>query len=67
MGVVVNLKTGRLAPTKHRVNVAEYYRMSEVRILKPDLRVELIDVEVCDLDPISPARAIGLSLDRCHP
>ncbi len=37
---------------RHRINVDEYYRMSEVGLLAPDARVELIDGEVIDMAPI---------------
>ena len=37
---------------RHRVTVDEYYRMSEVGLLAPDARTELIDGEVIDMAPI---------------
>jgi len=37
---------------RHRLSVAEYYRMAEVGILQPDARVELIDGEIIDMAPI---------------
>src|SRR6185436_2701680 len=43
-----------LAPTKHRFNVEEYYRMAETGVLKPDARVELLDGEIIDMSPIGP-------------
>jgi Uma2 family endonuclease len=37
---------------RHRLTVAEYYRMAEVGILSPEARVELIEGEVIDMPPI---------------
>ncbi len=37
---------------RHRYTVAEYYRMAETGILKPDERVELIEGEIIDMPPI---------------
>ena len=37
---------------RHRITVDEYYRMSEVGLLAPDARTELIDGEVIDMAPI---------------
>ena len=39
-------------PRRHRLSVADYYRMAEVGILAPDARVELIDGEIVDMAPI---------------
>lgn len=39
-------------PRRHRLTVADYYRMGEVGILAPDARVELIDGEIIDMPPI---------------
>jgi Uma2 family endonuclease len=47
-----NVLQGQLTPAKHRLNVGEYYRMAEAGILKPDQRVELIDGEIYDMNPI---------------
>ena len=38
-------------PRRHRLTVAEYYRMGEAGILAPDARVELIDGEIIDMAP----------------
>jgi Uma2 family endonuclease len=38
-------------PSRHRLTVADYYRMAEVGILAPDARVELIDGEIIDMAP----------------
>lgn len=38
--------------TRHRLTVADYYRMAEAGVLPPDARVELIDGEVIDRAPI---------------
>jgi Uma2 family endonuclease len=40
------------AIVRHRFNVDEYYRMAEVGILAPDIRVELIDGAIVDMAPI---------------
>jgi Uma2 family endonuclease len=38
-------------PRRHRLTVADYYRMGEVGILAPDSRVELIEGEIIDMAP----------------
>jgi Uma2 family endonuclease len=38
-------------PRRHRLTVADYYRMAEVGILDPEARVELIDGEIIDMAP----------------
>jgi len=39
-------------PSRHRLSVAEYYRMAEAGILNEDDRVELIEGEIIDMPPI---------------
>ena len=39
---------------RHQINVDEYYRMAEAGIIPPDARVELIEGEIIDMDPIGP-------------
>jgi Uma2 family endonuclease len=52
-------------PRRHRLTVADYYRMGEVGILEPDARVELIEGEIIDMAPIgSPHAAAVLQLDH---
>jgi Uma2 family endonuclease len=51
-------------PRRHRLTVADYYRMGEVGILAPDARVELIDGEIIDMAPIGTGHVSGvLQLD----
>lgn len=38
--------------TRHRLTVADYYRMAEAGVLGPTARVELIEGEVIDMAPI---------------
>jgi Uma2 family endonuclease len=38
----------------HPITVAEYYRMGEAGIIKPDERVELLDGELIPMPPIGP-------------
>jgi Uma2 family endonuclease len=38
--------------TRHRLSVADYYRMGEAGIFAPDARVELINGEIIDMAPI---------------
>jgi len=42
---------------RHRLTVAEYYRMAEVGILSPEARVELIEGEIIDMPPIGSLHA----------
>ena len=52
-------------PRRHRLTVADYYRMGEAGILAPDARVELIDGEIIDMAPIgSPHVSAVLRLDH---
>ncbi len=52
-------------PRRHRLTVADYYRMGEVGILAPDARVELIEGEIIDMAPIgSPHVSAVLQLDH---
>jgi Uma2 family endonuclease len=52
-------------PRRHRLTVADYYRMGEVGILAPDARIELIDGEIIDMAPIgSPHVSTVLHLDQ---
>jgi Uma2 family endonuclease len=44
-------------PRRHRLTVADYYRMGEVGILAPDARVELIEGEIIDMAPIGSPHA----------
>jgi Uma2 family endonuclease len=46
---------------RHRITVDEYYRMSEVGLLAPDSRTELIDGEVIDMPPIGSPHAAAVS------
>lgn len=46
---------------RHRVSVAEYYRMAEVGLLPPEARVELIEGEVVDMVPIGNEHAITVT------
>ena len=39
---------------QHRFSVADYYRMAETGVLKPDARVELLDGRITDMSPTGP-------------
>jgi Uma2 family endonuclease len=43
-----------LVQAEHRFSVADYYRMAETGVLKPDARVELLDGKIIDKSPIGP-------------
>jgi Uma2 family endonuclease len=53
MGMVYSESMSHTAtgPRRHRLTVADYYRMGEAGILAPDARVELIDGEIIDMAP----------------
>ena len=38
--------------TRHRLSVADYYRMGEAGIFAPQARIELIEGEIIDMAPI---------------
>lgn len=62
---MVEIRERPPCPARHRLDVNDYYRMAEVGILKRDDRVELIDGEIIDLNPIgSPHAAITNRLAR---
>src|ERR1043166_2373408 len=42
---------------RHRFTTADYYRMAETGVLRPEQRVELLDGEIIDMSPIGPAHA----------
>ena len=46
-----------VAQQTYRFTVEEYYRMGEVGILSPDIRVELVDGEIRRMAPIHPPHA----------
>lgn len=49
-------------PRRHRLTVADYYRMGEIGIFAPDARVELIDGEIIDMPPIGSPHAGKVNL-----
>ncbi len=62
MGAVVERPQ---APTRHRLDVGAYYRMAEAGILSHPQRVELIDGDIFDMNPIgSPHAAVTRRLER---
>jgi len=53
------------APGRHRLDVDSYYRMAEAGILERGARVELIDGDIIDMNPIgSPHAGITNRLNR---
>jgi Uma2 family endonuclease len=51
--------------TRHRLTVDQYYRMAEAGVLEPDARVELIEGEVIDKEPMrSKCYAMVVRLTR---
>src|SRR5277367_2877145 len=53
------------APARHRLDVGAYYRMAEAGILSQPQRVELIDGDVFDMNPIgSPHAAVTRRLEQ---
>ena len=44
-------------PARHRLDVGAYYRMAEAGILTDPQRVELIDGDIIDMNPIGSAHA----------
>ena len=50
------------AAETRKFTVAEYYRMAEAGILKPDERVELIEGEIIVMPPIGPEHAWDVDL-----
>jgi Uma2 family endonuclease len=44
-------------PRRHRLTVADYYRMGEIGIFEADARVELIDGQIIDMPPIGSPHA----------
>jgi Uma2 family endonuclease len=53
-----------LVTAQHRFRVADYYRMAETGVLKPDARVELVDGRIIDMSPIGPFH--GGSVNRLN-
>ncbi|HOM14528.1 MAG TPA: Uma2 family endonuclease, partial [Rubrivivax sp.] len=47
--------------SRHRLSVADYYRMGEAGIFAPNARVELIDGEIIDMAPIGARHAAAVS------
>lgn len=52
-------------PHRHRISVQDYHRMSELGLLAPELRVELIEGAIFDLAPMgNPHRSTVHRLDQ---
>ena len=55
---------GEQPPHRHRITVEDYHRMTEVGVLTPHARVELIEGEIVDLAPRNDAhRRVVMRLD----
>lgn len=55
---------GEQPPHRHRLTVEDYHRMTEVGVLTPHARVELIEGEIVDLAPRNDAqRRVVMRLD----
>ena len=53
------------APARHRLDVGAYYRMAEAGILSQPQRVELVDGDIFDMNPIgSPHAAVKGRLEQ---
>jgi Uma2 family endonuclease len=53
------------APARHRLDVGAYYRMAEAGILSQPQRVELVDGDIFDMNPIgSPHAAVTRRLEQ---
>ena len=53
------------APARHRLDVGAYYRMAEAGILSHPQRVELVDGDIFDINPIgSPHAAVTRRLEQ---
>ena len=52
------------AREKRKFTVAEYYRMAEVGILRPDERVELIEGEILVMAPIGPEHSGSVNISN---
>ena len=44
-------------PARHRLSVGDYYKIAEVGILRNGGRVELIDREIIDMNPLGSSHA----------
>ena len=49
---------------QHRFSVRDYYRMTETGVLPPDARIELLDGQIMDMEPIGPSH--GGSVNRLN-
>ena len=47
----------RLAPARHKLDVADYHRMADAGIFAHDARIELIDGDLIDMAPIGQLHA----------